>query len=73
MEKSICHTLKFPNYHLINQGARLFDPRSIPVYKLVIIKSIEIWDGNIYTTLLVRNGTLDIEMRSLLQGKITNP
>ena len=45
MQNFICHALKFPNYHLINQGARLFEPRSIPLYKLVFTKSIEVWSG----------------------------
>ena len=44
-KKFFCHTLKFPNYHLIFQGACLFEPRSIPVNKLVFNKSIEVWGG----------------------------
>ena len=38
-------TLKFPNYHLINQDVRLFEPRSIPVNELVFNKSKEVWGG----------------------------
>ena len=45
MQNFIYHTMKFPNYYLINQGARLFEPRSIPVYKSVFTKSIEVWGG----------------------------
>ena len=45
MQTLICHTLKFPNYHLISIGARLFEPRSIPVQNLVFTKSIEVWGG----------------------------
>ena len=45
MQNFICQTLKFPNYHLINQDVRLFEPRSIPVNELVFNKSKEVWGG----------------------------